>query len=687
MKPLLSLALLVFISISIAFNTAYAVEDLITAVNKVRADVKNTATNASNIDERLVIFFQWQRLLFEKGVDVNKTVTKEQAMKIDETARTNPPQAFKMIDKAYAALEQGFGKVELTAPAATAQGQPFSPPSNAESPQANQPPAPPAPQLPPPQFDAQTIRAVRSEVKASPSNEHNVQYRASVLLQWDSALKTTNPDAQKIFPAETSTLIRAYIHEDPKKAATIVDRVFGDFERLQRGAKPALPKDQSNKKTVELKVGTHIDTVKITEGIPTAQSGRYVAGYSEAFKPYVAGVKNGSVMVELKDAPVYIEPVSDARCVPNTATSPFVLISPEIEVLSDRNSEKYAGRYAQELGLKWIRFLGATGLNFMVYKFGGRDFSSGGAYLEQLQSLYDDAASRGLTVITTIHPGISSAPNPRSGGLGRLTFTEKDAKDYSDFLKAALAKLTKVKYFFVETETDYKFDPKDYALVLFTTYKTIKAACPDCKIITAGYVNPERPYYKEVLESLASMKAGRAFDIFDMWHPFGTLNVYKGTNTEFEKIKNEFDSSAKLLKTYGYGDVPIWIGETSLPSDSHNPYETAFSERKQAADLIGRYLTAIGAGVKKVVWTNIYDHNMFAGDFSYFDYTGFINNPKNAGASFKKLSYYTYMMLLEKFKCLDEPIITRMAQGNGAEGYKLEGKNGQTLYVLWQDAR
>ncbi|MBF0555186.1 MAG: hypothetical protein HQK96_11635, partial [Nitrospirae bacterium] len=61
-------------------------------------------------------------------------------------------------------------------------------------------------------------------------------------------------------PAETSTLIRACIHEDPKKAATIVDRVFGDFERLQRGAKPALPKDEPNKKTVELKVGTHIDT-------------------------------------------------------------------------------------------------------------------------------------------------------------------------------------------------------------------------------------------------------------------------------------------------------------------------------------------------------------------------------------------------------------------------------------------
>ncbi|MBF0568005.1 MAG: hypothetical protein HQK95_03980 [Nitrospirae bacterium] len=683
-KPLLYLVLSAFISIFIFLNFAYAMEDLITAVKKVRADVKNTATNASNSDERLVIFFQWQRLLFEKGIDVSKAVTKEQAMKIEETARANPPQAFKMIDKAYAALEQTFGKVELTAPTGEpTQDRQFSPPSNAALQPANQPPAPPAAQPPPPQFDAQTIRVVRSEVKAAPTNEQNVQYRASVLLQWAAGLKATNPDAQKIFPAETSTLIRAYINEDPAKAAKIVDRVFADFERLQQGAKPPAAKSAPNSNTLALSVGTGIDKVKITEGIPTAQSGRLVTDYASAFKTHIADAKNGSVMIELTDAPIYVEPVSEARCVADSATSPFVLISPEIEVLSDRNSEKYVGRYAQQLGIKWIRFLGATGLNYMVYKFGGRDFSSGSAYLGQLNALYDDAASKGLTVITTIHPGVSTAPNPQSGGLGRLTFTEKDVKDYTDFLRAALNKLPKVRYFFVETEADYKFDPRDYALALFTTYKTIKATCPDCKIITAGYVNPERPYYKEVLDNLASMNAQRAFDIFDMWHPFGTLNVYKGPDTEPEKLKNEFDSSAKLLKAYGYGDVPIWIGETSLPSGSHNPYETAFSERRQAADVISRYVTALSAGVKKVIWTNIYDHNKFAGDFSYFDYTGFINNPKNGGASFKKLSYYTYMMLAEKFKCLDTPVITPLVLKNGIEGYKLQGKNGQPLYVLW----
>ncbi|MBF0404322.1 hypothetical protein [Candidatus Magnetominusculus xianensis] len=682
-RLLLSLALSVIISL----NTAYAQEDLLSAVKRVRNDVKNTATNASNLNERLVIFFQWQRLLFEKGIDVSKAVDKERALKIEETAKTNPQQAFKIIDKAYADLEQHFGKAELTA---APQPRPEMRPemkSDTRPDQLNQPPiAHSSVPAAAPHIDAQTIKAVRSEVKSTPTNEHNVQSRASVLNGWAAALKKTNPDSQKIYPAETATVIRAYINEDPKKAAAIVDRVFGDLEKLESGTKHATPKTQMNKKNVELQIAPNTEKVKITEGLPASQSGRTVAGFSTAFNARTADVKNGVVELEFTDTPLYIEPLSEASCTPNAANSPFVLISPEIEVLLDRNSQKYAGRYSQELGLRWIRFLGATGLNYMVYKSGGKDFASGDAYLDQLKSLYDDASAKGLNVITTIHPGSSpSASNPQAGGLGRLTFTDKDVKDYTEFLKAAITKLPKVKYFFVETEADYKFDPRDYALALSATYKTIKTVCPDCKIITAGYVNPERSYYKEVLDNLVIMKTAKAFDIFDMWHPFGTLNVYKGPEMEPEKIKAEFDKSARLLKSYGYEDVPIWIGETSYPSGSHNPYETGFSERRQAADLITRYLSAISAGVKKVLWTNIYDHNKFAGNFSYYDYTGFINNPKNGGAFTKKLSYYAYAMLIEKFKCLDEPVITRMVLKKGIEGYKIQGRNGQILYVLWSN--
>ncbi|MBF0517575.1 MAG: hypothetical protein HQK97_10765, partial [Nitrospirae bacterium] len=486
----------------------------------------------------------------------------------------------------------------------------------------------------------------------------------------------------------TTILIKAYLNEDPKKAAAIVDRIIGDLDKLESGVKAVTPKVEIIKKTVELPISGQFDKVKITEGIPASQSGREVVNSSSAFKSYSSDVKNGVVEVALADAPLYIEPLSEAQCAPNAAESPFVLISPEVDVLLQRQSEKYAGKYANELNLKWIRFLGATGLNYMVYKSGGKDLSSGTSYLNQLKTLYDDAVSKGLTVITTIHPGVAaSAPNPQAGGLGRLTFTERDVKDYTEFLKAAITKLPKVKYFFVETEADYKFDAKDYALVLSTTYKTIKASCLDCKIITAGYVNPERSYYKEVLDNLVIMKTPRAFDIFDMWHPFGSLNVYKGADTESEKIKVEFDKSARLLKSYGYSDVPIWIGETSYPSASHNPYETIYSERRQAADLIGRYLSAMAAGVKKVVWTNIYDHHKFAGDFSYYDNTGFIPNPKNnsaaGGASFKKLSFYTYRMLADKINCLDSPSITRLQlREMGVDGYKLAGKNGQTLYVI-----
>ncbi|MBF0318525.1 MAG: hypothetical protein HQL01_01795 [Nitrospirae bacterium] len=699
-KPALGIVLLMLMPLIL--SVALAQEDLLSAIKRVRQDAKNTPTNAANMDERLAIVFQWQRLLFEQGIDVSKAVTKERAMKIDSTAKTTPKEAFKMIDKAYADLERNFGKVELTMrhdplpgpPQPPSQGVPYPPP-------ANQPPtvAPPmgGPHSPPTatRFDAQTLKAVRAEVKASPTTEQNVQYRAAALQYWAGTLKTLNPESQKIFPNETSILIRAYLHEDPKKAALIVDRVFGDLERLDSGAKPATPKDDMAKKTVELTVGTHIDKgvsdpwrkVKITEAVPASQSGRQVAGYSSAFKSYTADVKNGVVEIDVTDTPLYVEPLSEARCTANPVESPFVLISPEIDVLLNRNSEKYVGKYSAELGLKWIRFLGATGLNFMVYKYGGKDFSSGGGYLGQIEALYGDAVSKGLNVIATIHPGTASGPNPQAGGVGRLSFAEKDVKDYTDFLRTAVAKLPKVKYFFVETEADYKFDPKDYALALSTTYKTIKAACPDCKIITAGYVNPERAYYKEVLDALALMKVDRAFDIYGMWHPFGTLNVYKGNDTEYEKIRSEFDKSTRLLKAYGYEGVPIWIGETSYPSGSHNPYDTGFSERKQAAGLVERYTTAIAAGVKKIIWTNIYDHNKFAGDYSYYDYAGLINNPKNAGASYKKLSYYTYMMLIEKFKCLDSPTVTRMASKKGIDGYKLEGKNGQTLYVLWPDAR
>ena len=107
-----------------------------------------------------------------------------------------------------------------------------------------------------------------------------------------------------------------------------------------------------------------------------------------------------------------------------------------------------------------------------------------------------------------------------------------------------------------------------------------------------------------------------------------------------------------------------------------------YSEANQAAHLVKTYVTAMGLGAFRVFWSGIQDYDSYGGTKSQFDYANLINTPQNEGLSHKKLSYYSYKNLVDKFRCFEGAGVSEVNPGKGVTGYKFE-KNGKTLFVLW----
>ncbi|MEO5357133.1 MAG: hypothetical protein H7844_07535 [Nitrospirae bacterium YQR-1] len=609
----------------------------------------------------------------ESGEDVESIFPKNTSIELEKLAKEDTQKAAYMVDSIYKKFEQLFANKELK-PRGGNSSQTFGssqqqPGIQSQAMQYN------SSQV---SLSESEILTIRQDVKSEPTNSTNLDKRVNLLEQWAKQLRNQNENAKKIYTNESTMVLRGLSKEAPSKAMPIVDSLFADLEALLNNTfkpktKPVV------KKTVPFDILINAKRVRVSEGVPSSETGASFKSYPTDFKTYEIDVRDGKLRVDLGQIPLYIEPIeqADMRC-KATKDSPFVMISPEVEALTDLKAPQYAAVYAADLGFKWIRFIGATGINFSIYRYGGPGFSSGSAYLDQLKFLYDDAMAKGLFVIPTIHPVSEGSPS------GKRIFDSETEKQYKDFVKAVLNKFPHIKYYFVETEADHKMSPVDYAISLAATSKVMREQCSDCKIITAGYVSPELPFYKEVFEQLNKMNIKNALDAFDFWHAFSYINVYNGNYTEYEMMKRQYADSLNLLSQNGYKDTQIWLGETSFPSDTHNPYATGYSEQKQASDVIARHTILISLGVKKINWNYIIDPYKDGGDYSYFDYVGFIHNTKNKGLSGRKLSYYTYKLMIEKFSCFENAVATKLPVTGGVDGYRFD-KNGKTLIVVWQD--
>lgn len=288
------------------------------------------------------------------------------------------------------------------------------------------------------------------------------------------------------------------------------------------------------------------------------------------------------------------------------------------------------------------------------------------------------------------------------------SFLPKNIPAYRRFIKALVERydgdgiddmpdLRKpIKYWQVDNEPPHGL--RDYPEFLKITYLAIKEADPEAKVIIGGvqgmppvstYLKGFDTFYLPILDELEKLD-GNYFDIFD-FHWYGNATGdYLGVRTVYEYIKKKIDKRG-LSPTGGY-----WITEMGTYSGDPLPvpilrnYDYPFqTEEQQAEDLFKRYIYPLSIGIKKV-FSGFGIKEGFKYDEGFFDFTGLIYDGRlshDRGKGLKKLAYYTYQLMTQKFQGVDWDNIATISDGKeNIYAFKFTKKGtGKVLYAAWWD--
>jgi hypothetical protein len=288
------------------------------------------------------------------------------------------------------------------------------------------------------------------------------------------------------------------------------------------------------------------------------------------------------------------------------------------------------------------------------------------------------------------------------------SFLPKNVTAYTRFVKAVVERYdgdgindmpglrAPIKYWQVDNEPPHGLT--DYAEFLKITYRTIKEADPEAKVIIGGvpgmppvstYLEAFDKFYLPILDELAKSRE-TSFDIFD-FHWYGNASGdYRGIQDIYKKIKQKIDERdlspdcvcwMTEMGTYSGDPIPI----PALGNFDY-PFQT---EEQQASDLLKRYVFALSLGIKKVF--NAFGlKEGFKYDNGFFDFTGLIYDGRllhDKGKGVKKLAYYTYKLMTEKLQGSDWDNIAMIKTGNdNVYAYRFPKKaSDKFLFVVWWD--
>jgi hypothetical protein len=254
-----------------------------------------------------------------------------------------------------------------------------------------------------------------------------------------------------------------------------------------------------------------------------------------------------------------------------------------------------------------------------------------------------------------------------------------------------------VKHWQVDNEPNLGSGREGFADLMRITSKAIKESDPDAKVLQGGMILPSLLSYrnstKKVFEKaehdwypMFQELNGEAIDIIDL-HWFGVVGEWK----IFPEVLKIFHNK---MKDYSFNDAPIWITEMGVYSGnpkgrSGTPIKEG-SERKQASEMVKRYVVAIAEGVEKIFWAwGMYEGFGDPNDNDFFDTTGFVYDgigPSDPGKGIKKISYWTYQKMTKVLKHWDGSRPEKIKTEKGIYAYRFKfNKNGNKgIIVAWK---
>jgi len=358
---------------------------------------------------------------------------------------------------------------------------------------------------------------------------------------------------------------------------------------------------------------------------------------------------------------------------------------------------------ALELGVKWERLSNPV----LDWSFVQRDKESivNGRYNWEIPDNFIKRVPAGLNLVITINA------NPmllRQGGWEFITPQAKEA--YIEFVKRAVERYdgdgqydmpglkSPVKYWQVENEPEVRVKKnrtrvrraradfegvrianseadqwRAYAEFIEITSSAVKSSDKDAKVLSGGIVSPPPQMRLELLNDfwipIIRILSKDAIDIFD-FHWFDESIV---------ESRSIFMMLRDALNESGLGHVEIWITETGSSSKE--------SERDQAIQVVKRYIFPLGYGVKKVFWAWALVEGWPPFDCrSMFDYTGLIYDgycPGDPGYGIRKLAFYTYKQMTEKFKSSRLSGISVISGGEDGVYAYMFPREDKAVYIIW----
>ncbi|MHB1361550.1 MAG: hypothetical protein ACYCW5_02990 [Thermoleophilia bacterium] len=326
--------------------------------------------------------------------------------------------------------------------------------------------------------------------------------------------------------------------------------------------------------------------------------------------------------------------------------------------------QDYSLNLTRELGVSWVR---------MDFYFDGWKFIEQPAYLAQLHA-------QDVEVVGCVLPMNSFAP--------------EDLTTFRANLDHLVRRYPWIKIWQIGNEPDLSWDnPDDYPRFFFAGREEVLKNCPDCKIALAG-AGARWPgqdmeswrhsldVYDRIIGDIAARSPGntKPFDIIDM-HFYD----FYGTDERMLETMKDYQS---LLPRHGLSpEISFWVSECATPTGSLSwpPNAPSQTEEQQAAELVSRFVTMLGAHVDRVSWARFYENYRYEDiEDGFFDHNGLVYNGlgSEAGAGItagtKKLGFYAYQTLISQLAGCSQVI--RLDDGK----YRFSFPDDRDpVYVLW----
>jgi len=385
------------------------------------------------------------------------------------------------------------------------------------------------------------------------------------------------------------------------------------------------------------------------------------------------------------------------------STSPFGIVGNR--TIDELKAEKL---YFKDLNIKWTR----PGSLQIIW---GRDEPQKGKYnwkiLDRAIGLFKEM---NITAVMTISirnqwdQSYDRDPTLDFWKLPRIKMLN-DEKAYRKYLSEVVRRYPHIKYYQIGNEplNFWGDSVENFAKLIKMSYEVIKKEKPDAVILLPGTADPRycfNKFMEPLLKILKKYKEKTGIQYFDIadFHWSGQYENAKTKrsanyrrvmigNGSVDRLKDAIKRIRNTFEKYGFKDVPIWITEMSdysgQPVGNRRNKYIFQSEKEQAKEIFKRYVYSIALGIEKIFWISIIEKYRMCGPANnYFDNVGLINNPLHDGEAHKKLSYYTYKLMLQELEGCAWKKTKLLKDENGIVIIKFI-RNERPIWVIWNDNR